>query len=235
MQQTKTGFWSSDAWRSLGINSRRFVEFLLLEHMAKGGQQNGKLKAPDRQLREFGVDARYVAGAIREAEELGLVDCLRSGMRVATLYRLTWLEGHDGTPATNQWRTYRNPNLAPLPVAISRNLPDKGKAGLPDKGKADAPINLPDKGKVLLREFLPGRQPYIQKEKGVHANEHGSTALPIRRSAEPVSVAAVKEVGPWIGAPTRPDKADALAHASVACRRVACHTGGGHDEDYYDA
>jgi len=122
---------ASDAWRSLGINARRFVEFLMIEHMNKGGQHNGKLKAPDRQLREFGIDARYVAGAIREAEERGLVDCLRGGMRVATLYGLTWLESHDAAPATNRWRDYYNPNLARFPAAISRNLPDKGKAALP--------------------------------------------------------------------------------------------------------
>jgi hypothetical protein len=58
----------SDAWRSLGINARRFIDFLWLQHMAKGGQQNGKLKAPYRQLRDFGIDARYVAGDIREAK-----------------------------------------------------------------------------------------------------------------------------------------------------------------------
>jgi hypothetical protein len=43
----------SDAWRSAGINARRFVDFLLLEHMAHGGKENGKLKAPYRQLEQF--------------------------------------------------------------------------------------------------------------------------------------------------------------------------------------
>jgi hypothetical protein len=156
---------ASDAWRSLGINARRFVDFLMIEHMNKAGQHNGKLKAPYRELRKFRIDARYVAGAIREAEELGLVDCLRGGRRVATRYALTWFVSHDGTPASNRWRTYHNPNLPPLTVAKCKNLPDKGKAGLPDKGKADGPNlpdkgkaddpkNLPDKGKALLRESL---------------------------------------------------------------------------------
>ena len=40
----------SDAWRAAGINTRRFIDFLLLEHMAHGGKANGKLKAPGRQL-----------------------------------------------------------------------------------------------------------------------------------------------------------------------------------------
>jgi hypothetical protein len=103
----------SDAWRSLGINARRFIDFLLLEHMAKGGQQNGKLKAPHRQLEKFGIDARYVTSAIYQAEELGLVDCRRGGMRVATIYALTWQESHDGTPASDRWRAYHNPDLTP--------------------------------------------------------------------------------------------------------------------------
>src|SRR5688572_19535116 len=40
----------SDAWRSLGINERRVIDFLLIEHMSKGGRENGRLKAPYRQL-----------------------------------------------------------------------------------------------------------------------------------------------------------------------------------------
>jgi hypothetical protein len=83
-------------------------------------------------------------------------------MRVVTKYALTWLPLHDGKPASNRWRDYRGPNLAPLPIPKSRNLPAKGKAALPAKGKADAPYlaakgkadrakNLPAKGKVLYR------------------------------------------------------------------------------------
>ena len=52
----------SDAWRSLGINGRRFIDFLLIEHMAKGGQYNGKLKAPRHQLHAFGIGQIRSAG-----------------------------------------------------------------------------------------------------------------------------------------------------------------------------
>ena len=72
----------SAAWRSAGINARRFIDFLLLEHMKHGGQANGRLKAPQRQLEKFGIGARYVIGAIREAEDLGLVDGYHRGQRV---------------------------------------------------------------------------------------------------------------------------------------------------------
>jgi hypothetical protein len=126
----------SAAWRSQGINARRFVDFLMLEHMAKSGQHNGKLKAPYRQLRAFGIGNRHVVHAIREAEALGLVDCYRVGMRSATTYALTWLPLHDGTPASNRWRSYRNPALAPrLHSARSKDLPGKRKANGVDRGR----------------------------------------------------------------------------------------------------
>ncbi len=94
--------------RAAGINTRRFIDFLLLEHMAHGGKANGKLKAPRRQLWEFGISVRHVTAAINEAEEFGLVDCHRGGMRVATTYTVTWLPLHDGNAASNRWREYQS-------------------------------------------------------------------------------------------------------------------------------
>ena len=111
---------ASDAWRSQSINARRFVDFLAIEHMSHRGRENGRLKAPYRQLEAFGVRARHIANAIRETEELGLVDCYRGGMRVATTYALTWLPLHDGTPASNRWRFYQNPKLEPFPKPKAR-------------------------------------------------------------------------------------------------------------------
>ena len=46
---------TSLAWRSLSLNARRFVEFLMIEHMRHGGKANGKLLAPRRQLEQFGI------------------------------------------------------------------------------------------------------------------------------------------------------------------------------------
>ena len=122
---------ASDAWRSLGINGRRVIDFLQLEHMGKAGGANGHLKAPHRQLEAFGIGKRHIASAIRKAEKVGLVDCHRGGMKVATTYTLTWLPLHDGTPASNRWRLYRNPKLAPLPRPKIKILPHKGEAALP--------------------------------------------------------------------------------------------------------
>jgi hypothetical protein len=135
----------SDAWRSLGINERRVIDFLLLEYLSKGGRENGKLKAPYSQLIQIGgVAARYVASAIAGAERRGLIAAERGGLRVATVYTIAWLPMPDGTMPAQAWRTFR-----------AADLPYKGKARLPYKGKADA-SNLPYKGKV----DGPGSLPY---------------------------------------------------------------------------
>jgi hypothetical protein len=157
----------SDAWHSLSINGHRLISFLMREHMRHGGKHNGKLKAPRRQLERFGIGARFVSNAIAKAEELGLIECQRNGLRTASTYALTWLPMHDGTPATNQWLGYRNPTLASLPTPKSKNLTAKGKSGLVHKGKSvgpnllhegksDCPESLVHKGKHLLRSSFQG-------------------------------------------------------------------------------
>lgn len=146
----------SDAWRSAGIGVRRMIDFLILEHMSHGGKENGKLKAPYRQLVVFGIGARFITAHIAEAEKLGLIECHRGGMRVATTYGLTWLPWHDGRPASDRWQLYRNPELAPLPRAKNKNLPAKGDAALPAKGDADDQI-LPAKGDADRPKNLPAK------------------------------------------------------------------------------
>jgi hypothetical protein len=150
------GLLRSDAWRSQGINTRRLIDFLMEEHMTHGGAENGKLKAPYEQLEEFGIGASYVADAIREAEVLGLVDCHRGGIRVATTYTLTWLPLHDGSAPPDRWRAYRNAKLRPLRTSKNRNLPSEGRANLPSEGKAEG-LKLPPEGKVDSPKPLPSK------------------------------------------------------------------------------
>jgi hypothetical protein len=162
----------SDAWRSLGINERRLVDFLLLEHMRHGGQQNGNLKAPRQQLHAFGIGPRFVSAVIATTEERGLIQCKRGGMRVATTYALTWLPMADGTPASNGWRSHRDPNLRPMSEPKPRNLTNQGKSALVSQGKSDG-RNLTNQGKSDGRQNLvsQGEHPYRQ---GEHPYRKGS-------------------------------------------------------------
>lgn len=153
---------ASNAWRSLRINARRFIDFLMLEHMAHGGKENGNLKAPSRQLYAVGIGEHQLTAAISEVEQAGLVDCYRGGMRVATLYSLTWLPLHDGSPPSDRWRECRI--RRPPSTRRSKNLPVKQQAGLHVKQQADGP-NLPVKQQVDARRNLPVKQQALSRNR----------------------------------------------------------------------
>lgn len=93
----------SAAWRDLGINARRFVDFLMIEHMRQAGKRNGFLLAPRRQLWAFGIGSHFVTGAIEEAERAGLVDCKRGTGRQPSYYALAWISLADGSAPSNRW------------------------------------------------------------------------------------------------------------------------------------
>jgi hypothetical protein len=92
---------SSKAWQSTSIHTRRLIDYLLLEHMRHGGKRNGFLIAPRRQL---GIDNHVISGAIKDAEYVGLIDCVRSKGRAPNRYALTWMPLAGGTEPTNRWQ-----------------------------------------------------------------------------------------------------------------------------------
>jgi len=99
----------SKAWRTATSDThvRRFVDFLMLEHLRHGGQENGKLKAPWRQLADFETGAcisdHFIADTIEKAIALGITDVRRGDRRRASTYGLTWLPLYDGTPPSNRF------------------------------------------------------------------------------------------------------------------------------------
>lgn len=98
----------SDAWRSLTINSRRFLDFLMIQHMRHGGKANGRLIAPRRQLWDFGIGHRLVSAAIEDCERVGLIFCRRGVGRAPNLYTLAWLPLANGDkPPNGKWRAFR--------------------------------------------------------------------------------------------------------------------------------
>lgn len=110
----------SPAWSTLSINGRRLVDFLLIEHMAHAGTENGNLAAPYTQLEERGIGRRLIASAIREVEEHGLVVVQRGGKKGRQItetsrYRLTFLPTREAMgdgkwttqiEPTDDWRRY---------------------------------------------------------------------------------------------------------------------------------
>lgn len=96
----------SPAWKALGINARRLLDFLMHEWMNHAGQRNGFLLAPRRQLEDFGIGARHITAAITEAERLGLIDVIRGKGRSPSRYALTWLPLAGETEPTNRWHSH---------------------------------------------------------------------------------------------------------------------------------
>jgi hypothetical protein len=196
---------TSDAWRSQGINVRRLIDFLLLEHMRHGGKRNGLLKAPYKQLVTFGLGSRHLADAIREAEELGLVDrrtaeVKRGSVLEPTLYGLTWLKLHDGTPASNRWRNYRNPSLAPVALPKVGNSPAKGSASPPAKGSATRGDDTRKRecGKRRPGPPAKGNAPYrrASNQDGADTPIYQADAGHLRNRSPRASVATVEPCSP---------------------------------------
>jgi hypothetical protein len=103
---------ASEAWQALSTNARRFVDFLMIEHMNHAGTENGRLKATYGQLEAFGFHPSLITAAIAQAEDVGLVECHRGGMRVATTYTLTWFATDVHTPPSNKWKRFKNQKSA---------------------------------------------------------------------------------------------------------------------------
>jgi hypothetical protein len=95
------GVLESDAWQGLGINARRFLDFLLLEHLKHGGQENGLLIAPRKQLRQR-IASRHITSAIEETVQAGLVAVKRGVGKRPNRYTLAWLPHHDITLPTRR-------------------------------------------------------------------------------------------------------------------------------------
>ena len=89
--------------------------------MAHGGQENGHLVAPYKQLEAWGIGHHHISPAVREAEQKGLTKVERGALRGRAMkadsrYTLTFLpargSGHTSSffawpQPTNEWTRYR--------------------------------------------------------------------------------------------------------------------------------
>ncbi len=99
---------SSAAWRAMSTNTRKLIDFLLIEHSNHAGTENGRLIATHSQLAAYGLTPCHIGEAINEAEFLGLIRVKRGGRRNLTnqpsTYRLTWIGNREYAPPTNEWK-----------------------------------------------------------------------------------------------------------------------------------
>lgn len=99
---------ASPAWRCMSINTRRLIEFLLVENRNHAAHENGNLKATYDQLVDWGLSRRLISAAIDEAELLGLIKCEHGGRWAGTnwpsIFRLTFYADKEGRAPTNEWK-----------------------------------------------------------------------------------------------------------------------------------
>ena len=99
----------SDAWCAMNINERRLMDFLMMEHLAHAGLENGNLCATYDQLVGFGIGRRFISSAVKGLQMLGLIRVHRGGRWAMTnqpsRYRLTFYAVMEtDTPASNEWK-----------------------------------------------------------------------------------------------------------------------------------
>jgi hypothetical protein len=154
----------SAAWRALGINARRFIDFLMIEHMRHGGKANGALLAPREQLERFGIGARHVSAAIKQAENLRLVDCLRGVGRSPSVYALTWLPRvSQGEPQSAEIRVSEG-----IPLGYPKGS-HKARSGI--RREVTKPQNKGIRREVPLKKLLTTTEPRLSKDLSGEAQE----------------------------------------------------------------
>lgn len=173
---------ASNSWRSLSINARRLIDFLMIENMRHGGKHNGRLLAPRVQLEEFGIGARHISAAIEEAVAAGLVAVQRGGGRRPNQYALIWLapemtsEGEALGGREQLPKGSRSINGSDFRREVITAMTSEGKLlGYPKgshKARSDfrREVITPDfKGirrEAPLKKFLPGRAISIGLDEG---------------------------------------------------------------------
>lgn len=158
--------------------ARRVLDFLLVDHMAHAGTENGALMATYDQMIAGGLPRRLIAGAIRELENLGLIRAERGGIcggqRNATRFRLTFYATKDGQPATNDWKGITSDRVKAA-KAEARRAPRNNFKPL-----QSGPIKDPQSG--ALRRRLPAKTAENRRrDSGPKAPQSGATSIFPRR------------------------------------------------------
>jgi hypothetical protein len=116
----------SPAYRALSLSAHRVVSRIEIELGSHGGNDNGRLPVTKLDFVAYGISARLVAAAIREAEALGFIRVTERGRggnaehRHPNKFFLTFAHGRDSraNPPTHDWRKIKTIEEA---EAIAKN------------------------------------------------------------------------------------------------------------------
>ncbi len=98
----------SVAFCALGINARRALMRIVIEHIHHGLQENGALVVTHDNFYQYGIPKDAIAPALWEVRHFGLIRYHKGrgghGIPWPTRFRLTWIGDWDGNPPTNDWK-----------------------------------------------------------------------------------------------------------------------------------
>ena len=121
---------SSPAYRALSLQGRKVLRRLELEHMAHGGQDNGKLPCRYHDFINYGCRRNGLSAALIEVEALGFAKTMTLGTRAfgnvpgkASTFLLTYLHTADAPPA-NDWKKISSVEEARATVAQAQRSHD---------------------------------------------------------------------------------------------------------------
>jgi hypothetical protein len=144
----------SPARRALPANARLVLERLEVEHLERGGAENGSLICTYDDFERAGIRRPSVALSIRQCVALGFVVITRQGrrsisdVRQPSLYRLTYLTGRGKSPPpTHEWQQVKDEEDAAKRLASAQRRPKKQKAGYEN-------VPHPPKSRVRKRTSL---------------------------------------------------------------------------------
>jgi hypothetical protein len=105
----------SPARRHLSLSAYRILERLEIEHLLRGGQENGRLCVTYEQFQEHGIHKRQLRAGLRELTGLGFIKVKRGQggngrFRAPNLYTLTYLRVGKASP-TDEWQYITNPEF----------------------------------------------------------------------------------------------------------------------------
>ena len=171
----------SEAHCSLGINARRFLDFLMIEHMNHAGTENGTLFAPYNQLVKFGIPRSEIRTAIDDSVALGFADVVRGerlgGKPGASRYRLTWLQTGEGAPATNRWSQIKKEGVLNYRRERREHRAKKEKRKQVRKKNAEDTAKKPPHGAKILevvREAALAKVRELEPAEQVTGSESGT-------------------------------------------------------------
>lgn len=147
------------AYRSLSVNARKALDRLIIEHIAHGRTENGKLIVTHDQLYDYGVTFGSIADALEELAYKKLVKMVKgragNGTAHPSVFTLTFDGTGDGAPATNEWKRFTMPEARLWSEVVK-------------KQRAEARAKPGRKKKSPLRDSVvpPLRVPVVRRQKG---------------------------------------------------------------------